>query len=47
MPNDLAIAPQATQPSLLAIVDRLLSNNPTASIDTVQQMLALQERWRQ
>ena len=45
MPTELTIAPQATQPSLLAIVDRLLTNNPTASIEVVQKMLEMQERW--
>lgn len=44
MINDLAVSPPS-QPTLMSILDRLLTNNPNASIETVQQMLALQERW--
>lgn len=36
---------QSEQPTLMAVIDRILTNNPNANLDTVQQMLALQERW--
>lgn len=47
MQSELATRSQELpqQVTLMSVIDRILTNNPAANIETIQQMLALQERW--
>lgn len=46
MPEEMVVM-QPAQPTLMGLIDRLLTNDQNANMETVEKMLAMQERWEQ